>query len=194
MMSNFSDMMSSSSFFDVAFFHLSGLVAGLSFMTILLELKQYFFKELTRNLEIRNTPVWVLSNIRWLGQVGISNFDMNVSNEKLLNAAKWQEFLPFLSYEGNTFRGGKNTLFYPDQSYNFINKTTLYKLNNYAVDWTKHSDILPILLFSTFPSTTFSECCSSDLLRLTWLKKKFHDYLYKKREFSIQSCRKQMQF
>ena len=50
-------------------------------------------------------------------------------------------------------------------------KILLYKLNNYAVDWTKHSDILPILLFSTFPSTTFSECCSSDLLRLTWLKK-----------------------
>ena len=50
------------------------------------------------------------------------------------------------------------------------------------MDWTKHSDILPILLFSSFPSTTFSECCSSDLLRLTWLKKKFHDYLYKKKE------------
>ena len=57
MMSKFSDMMSSSSFFDVAFFHLSGLVTGPSFMTISLELKQYFFKGLTRNLEIGNTPV-----------------------------------------------------------------------------------------------------------------------------------------
>ena len=30
------------------------------------------------------------------GKLGISNFGMNVSNEKLLNAAKWQELLPFL--------------------------------------------------------------------------------------------------
>ena len=57
MVSKFPDLMSSSSFFDVAFFHLSGLVTGPSFMTISLELKQYFFKGLTRNLEIGNTPV-----------------------------------------------------------------------------------------------------------------------------------------
>ena len=56
MMSEFADLMSSSSFFDVAFFHLSGLITGPSIMTILLELKQYFFKELTRNLEIENIP------------------------------------------------------------------------------------------------------------------------------------------
>ena len=56
MVSKFPDLMSSSSFFDVAFFHLSGLITGPSFMTILLELKQYFFKELTRNLEIENIP------------------------------------------------------------------------------------------------------------------------------------------
>ena len=67
MMSKFPDMMSSSDFFDVAFFHLSGLVTGRSLMTISLELKQYFMKGLTRNLEMENTPVRVLTNIRWLG-------------------------------------------------------------------------------------------------------------------------------
>ena len=43
MMSKFAGMTSSSSFSDAAFFHLSGLVTGPSFMAILLELKQYFF-------------------------------------------------------------------------------------------------------------------------------------------------------
>ena len=41
---------------------------------------------------------------------------MNVANEKLLNAAKWQDILPFLSYSGNTFSGGKNTLPYTDRA------------------------------------------------------------------------------
>ena len=40
-----------------------------------------FYKGLTRNLEIRNTSVWVLPNIWRL-------FSMNVSNKMLLNAAK----------------------------------------------------------------------------------------------------------
>ena len=57
MMSTFAAMTSPSSFFDIAFFHLSGLVTGPSFMTMLLELKQYFFKGLTRYPEIRNTPI-----------------------------------------------------------------------------------------------------------------------------------------
>ena len=57
MMSKFSDMMSSSSFSDVAYFYLSGAVTGPSLMTITSELKQHFFKGLTRNPEIGNTPV-----------------------------------------------------------------------------------------------------------------------------------------
>ena len=37
-----------------------------------------FYKELTKNTEIKNTPVWVLPNIWKLGQV-----DTNVSNKIL---------------------------------------------------------------------------------------------------------------
>ena len=49
-----------------------------------------FYKGLTRNLEIRNTPVWVLSNIWKLGKVKNTKFGRNISNEILLNAAKCQ--------------------------------------------------------------------------------------------------------
>ena len=48
----------------------------------------FFYKGLTRNLEIGNTPVWVLSNIWRLGQIMDTKFGTNVSNKKLLNAAK----------------------------------------------------------------------------------------------------------
>ena len=55
-------------------------------------MKIYFYKGLTRNPEIRNTPVWVLPNIWWLGQVRDTKFDADVSNEMLLNAAKCQGY------------------------------------------------------------------------------------------------------
>ena len=57
MMSKFAEMTSMSSFFHVAFSPLSGLVTGPGLMSILLKLKQYLFQELTRNLEIGNTPI-----------------------------------------------------------------------------------------------------------------------------------------
>ena len=41
-----------------------------------------------RNLEIRNIPVWVLPNIWRMRQVRDTEFDTNVCNEMLLNAAK----------------------------------------------------------------------------------------------------------
>ena len=47
-------------------------------------------KGLTRNLEIWNTPVWVLPNIWRLRQVGDTKFSTNVFNIILLNAAKFQ--------------------------------------------------------------------------------------------------------
>ena len=52
----------------------------------------FFYKGLTRNPEIRNTPVWVLCNIWGLRQVRNIKFDTNVSNEMLLNAAKCQGY------------------------------------------------------------------------------------------------------
>ena len=51
-----------------------------------------FYKGLTRNLEIRNTPIWVSPNIWRLGQVMDTKFGMNVSNRMLVNAAKFQGY------------------------------------------------------------------------------------------------------
>ena len=52
----------------------------------------FFYKGLTRNPEIGNTPVWVLPNIWRLGRVMDTKFGTNVSNRMLLNAAKFQGY------------------------------------------------------------------------------------------------------
>ena len=104
MTSQFPDMTSSSKFLEalVKFsywskFHVN-IIIGSRIMTIL------FYKELTRNPKIRNTPVWVLSNIWRRGGVMGTKFGTNVSNRILLNAATCQGLqpLPFLSYSGKT--------------------------------------------------------------------------------------------
>ena len=64
-------------------FHFN-IITGSGVMTI------FFYKVLTRNPEIGNTPVWVFPNIWRLGQVRDTKFGTNVSNEMLLNAAKSQ--------------------------------------------------------------------------------------------------------
>ena len=51
-----------------------------------------FYKGLTRNPEIRNTPVWVLPNIWRLGLVRNTKFRMKVCNKILLNTAKCQGY------------------------------------------------------------------------------------------------------
>ena len=62
-------------------FHVN-IITGSGVMTIL------FYKRLTRNMEIGNTPVYVLPNTWRLGQVRDAKFGTNVSNKMLLNAAK----------------------------------------------------------------------------------------------------------
>ena len=52
----------------------------------------YFYKGLTRNPEIGNTPVRVLSDTWRLGQVRDAKFVMDVPNEMLLNAAKFHSY------------------------------------------------------------------------------------------------------
>ena len=47
----------------------------------------YFYKELTENPEIGNTPVRILPNICRLGLVRNIKFGTDVSNEMLLTAA-----------------------------------------------------------------------------------------------------------
>ena len=95
MTSQFSHMTSSSVFLTffvslVTFsywskFHIN-IITGSGVMTI------SFYKGLTRNPEIGNTPVWVLPNIWRLGRVMDTKFGTNVSNRMLLNAAKCQGY------------------------------------------------------------------------------------------------------
>ena len=66
-------------------FHVN-IIAGSGVMTI------FFYKGLSRNPEIGNTPIRVLSNIWRLGLVRNTKFDTNVSNQMLLNAAKCQGY------------------------------------------------------------------------------------------------------
>ena len=67
----------------------------------------FVYKVLTRNPETRNTPVWVLPNIWRLGGVRDTKFGTNVSNKKLLNAAKCQSysFYHFWIIKGEPTRG-----------------------------------------------------------------------------------------
>ena len=51
-----------------------------------------FYKGLTRNPEIGNTPVWILPNIWRSGKVRDTKFGPDVPNEMLLNAAKLQSY------------------------------------------------------------------------------------------------------
>ena len=66
-------------------FHVN-IITGSGIMAI------FFYKGLTRNPEIGNTPIWVLPNIWRLGQVMDTKFGTNVSNRMLLNAAKFQGY------------------------------------------------------------------------------------------------------
>ena len=50
------------------------------------------YKGLTKNPEIRNTPVWVLPNIWRLEDIRDTRFGSDVPNKILLNAAKFQGY------------------------------------------------------------------------------------------------------
>ena len=109
MTSQFVDMTSWLNFFDVVLFRLSNLVTGPSFMAIsslVLELWQFFYKELTRNPEIRNTAVWRLPNIWVFRRVKDTKFGTNVSNKISRNAAKCQDYSFYRVIKGKLTRGG----------------------------------------------------------------------------------------
>ena len=83
-------------------FHVN-IITSSGIMTI------FFYKGLTRNPEIGNTPVWVLPNIWRLGRVMVTKFGTNVSDKILLNAAKSQGYSFYRSWviKGKqTGRGG----------------------------------------------------------------------------------------
>ena len=86
----FSDMVWTSTFFDVALFLLSRLVTGPSFMSIsalTLELWQFSFIKDWPEIRNRKYPVCVFPNIWRLELVRDTKFGMNVSNKILLNTA-----------------------------------------------------------------------------------------------------------
>ena len=109
MTSQFANMTSSSNFFNIILYCWSQfyvkIITGSGVMTI------FFYKGLTRNLQIRYTLVWVLPNIWRLGQVRDTKFGKNVPNEMLLNAAKCQgySFYHFGVIKGKPTRGVKLT-------------------------------------------------------------------------------------
>ena len=82
-------------------FHIN-IITGSGVMTI------YFYKWLTRNPEIRNILVWVLTNIWRLGQIRNTTIGTDVFNEMLLNAAKCQgySFYRFWVIKGKPTGGG----------------------------------------------------------------------------------------
>ena len=82
------------------------IITGSGIITI------FFYKGLTRNPEIGNTPVWVLPNIWRLGRVMDTKFGTNVSNRMLLNAAKFQgySFYRFWVIKGKPTGGGSKIL------------------------------------------------------------------------------------
>ena len=90
MTSQFPDLTSLSIVFLVKFSYRSkvhvNVITGSGFMTI------FVCKGLTKNPEIGNTFVWVLSNIWRKERVRDTKFGKNVSNEKLLDAAKCQVY------------------------------------------------------------------------------------------------------
>ena len=82
------------------------IISGSGVMTISIN------KGLTRNMEIRNTPFWVLLNFWRLGRVRNTKFGTNVSDKMLLNAAEYQgySFYRFWVIKGKSTGGGERTL------------------------------------------------------------------------------------
>ena len=80
------------------------VISGSRIMTI------FFYTGLTRNPEIRNTPVWVFHNIWRLGRVMDTKIYTNVCNRTFLNAAKCQSYYLNVVFEllrENQLGGGK---------------------------------------------------------------------------------------
>ena len=93
--SQFSDMMSSSTFLTLLCFSCQvqllnkfhvNIINGSGVMTV------SFYKGLIRNLEIGDTPVWVLPNIWRLRRVSDTKCSTKFSNKMLLNSAKCQSY------------------------------------------------------------------------------------------------------
>ena len=94
MTSQFFDMTSSPNFFDSFYFSYQVWLLGQNSCQYHHWFWSYdnFLKGLTRNPEVRNTPVWVFLYIWRPGQVRDTKFGTRASNKILLNAAKCQGY------------------------------------------------------------------------------------------------------
>ena len=92
MTSKFGDAMSSSIFFDVFVFLLLLVQVSCQYRCWFCSYDNLWGISDFRKPEIGNTSVWILSSIWRLSRVKDSKFSMNVSNRKLLNAAKCQVY------------------------------------------------------------------------------------------------------
>ena len=103
-------------------FH-ANIISGSGVMTI------YFYKGLTRNPEIGNTPIWVLPNIWRLGQFRHTKFRTDVSNKMLLNATKYQgySFYRFWVIKGIPTGGGKIIGTIPPPPHRSVNKSLFFR-------------------------------------------------------------------
>ena len=109
-------------------FHVN-IITGSGIITI------FFYKGLTRNPEIGNTPVSVLSNIWELGQIMGTKFGTNVSKKMLLNAAKFQGYRFYRSWvikEKPTRGGVKLPPLYHPPPRSRLNHLTLWNVNCFS--------------------------------------------------------------
>ena len=113
-------------------FH-ANIISGSGVMTI------YFYKGLTRNSGIGNTPVWVLPNIWRLERVRITKFDTDISDEMLLNAKKHQGYgFYYLFIKGQPTGGGN----YPPPLLGLICQKMRWQSDKIYLAWLKSVHIL----------------------------------------------------
>ena len=95
-------------------FHVNiiNIITGSGVMTI------FFYKGLTRNPGIGNTPVWNLPKIWRKGRVSDTKFGTNISYKMLLNASKYQDysFYRFWVIKGKPTWGGGGENYPPHTS------------------------------------------------------------------------------
>ena len=86
----------------------------------------FFYKGLTKNPEIGNTPVCVLPNIWRLEWVMDTKFGRNVSIRMLLNATKFQcySFYRFWVIMGKQTGGGGGKIVEKETIFNYLSKLT----------------------------------------------------------------------
>ena len=117
---------------------------------LFLELWQFFYKGLTRNQEIENTSVCVLPYIWRLEGVRDAKFGSNVSNEILLNAAKYQGYSFYRFWVINGKATGRQVKLPPSPRLGLSNYNVLLLVHQFLLKFFHliHFSLIQSLLFS----------------------------------------------